>query len=101
MNIKALEKIETAWVKFDWRGLKRYDGIPIDVYLDMIEYIDRFSRNKSVKELVLIKLRGLAAYFVVSRNEYTELLNWLQTKFIDWEMYEVCERIEKIKSGIK
>ena len=101
MNIKALEKIEDAWVKFDWRRLKRYDGIPIDVCLDMIEYVDRFSRNKSVKELVLVKLRGMSAYFIVNRNEYIELLNWLQSKFIDWEMYEVCERIEKIKSVIK
>jgi hypothetical protein len=100
MNIKALEKIEGAWIKYNWDFLKERQTIPFGVLVSIVDIIERFYKNKSAKELVLMKIHGLPAYIVVHRNDYKELLSWLQEKFIELEMFEICARIQSIKQKV-
>lgn len=98
MNVKALEKIEAAWIKYDWTVLKRYDTIPYESLLSIIDTIERFYKNKSAKELVLMKFSGIPAYVVISKDEYVEILDWLTEKFVELEMFETCAKIGTLKS---
>jgi len=101
MNIKALEKIEKGWIRLEWEYLKRLSDISIEILEDIVDTIERFHKNRSAKEIAVLKIKGLPAYVTVSKNEYLDLLNWLLSKFVEQELYEVCQRIGRIKSALK
>ena len=100
MNIKVLNTLEKGWVKYDWSVIPDRYNTP-NVWESVVDTISRFVKNKSVREIVILKCVGLPAYVTIKRTEYRTVLNWLQEQFILSERYEMCKWIEDIKSNIK
>lgn len=100
MNIKVLEKLESGWIKYDWRDC--IDSIKLNMkdLETIIDLIDNFKSNRSAKELVLFRYKFLPAYITIEKGEYSDLLDWVYGKFIEREAYESCKRILDIKSKL-
>ena len=97
MNVKVLDKIERAWIRYDWKEIcdrVKFSNDEVDTLIGMI---DLFKKNRSAKELVAFKYRTLPAYAVVEKSEYPVFLDWMYRVCIDREMYEHCKRIIELK----
>ncbi len=100
MNIKVLEKLESGWIKYDWRNCIDSINLNMKDLETIVDLIDNFKANRSAKELVLFRYKFLPAYITVERVDYSDLLNWVYEKFIEREVYESCKRILDIKSKL-
>jgi hypothetical protein len=98
MNVKVLQRIEKGWIRFGWERMK--SGVSTHVMWTIVDTIDRFYKNKSVKELVIVKYKRIPAYITLVRTDYIPILDWIQSEFIKLEMYEECSKIEKLKTDI-
>ena len=98
MNVKVLERLEKGWIRFEWERMK--PGVSNHVMWTIVDTIDRFYKNKSVKELVIVKYKRIPAYITLFRADYISVLDWIQSEFIKLEMYEECSKIEKLKTDI-
>jgi hypothetical protein len=98
MNVKVLERLEKGWIRFGWERMK--PGVSAHVMWTIVDTIDRFYKNKSVKELVIVKYKRIPAYITLVRADYIPVLDWIQSEFIKLEMYEECGKIEKLKTDI-
>jgi hypothetical protein len=98
MNVKVLERLEKGWIRFEWERMK--PGVSAHVMWTIVDTIDRFYKNKSVKELVIVKYKRIPAYITLVRADYIPVLDWIQSEFIKLEMYEECGKIEKLKTDI-
>lgn len=97
MNVKVLDKIERAWIKYDWKSVcdrVRFSDDEIDTLIGMV---DIFKKNRSAKELAIFKYRTLPAYATIEKPEYPKFLDWLYGVCINRELYEQCKRIIELK----
>jgi hypothetical protein len=101
MNVTVIEKLEKGWIKQDWKEVIHKPTIPFNVLESIVDKIDNFKSNRSVKEIILFRYKVLPIYITVRRIEYNLLLEVLLQKFIEIERYDVCQRITEIKSKIK
>ena len=102
MNIKALNKIEKGYVKYDWSEVINKIKFTYEDLETITDMVDNFKANKSAKELVICRYKHLsAAYVTIQSKDYSKLLDWLYNKFIHLEIYESCERILFIKKYIE
>jgi hypothetical protein len=100
MNVKVLDKIESAWVYFDWKTVVNRIQFSNDHLDTLIGMIENFYKNRGAKELVVFKYQHLPAYAVLPKSEYGEFLDWLQSACLVREMYEDCVRIQEIKGKL-
>jgi hypothetical protein len=101
MNIKALNKIEKGYVKYDWSDVINKIKFTYEDLETITDMVDNFKANKSAKELVICRYKHLSAYVTIKSKDYSKLLDWLYNKFIQLEIYESCERILFIKKSLK
>lgn len=100
MNIKVLDKLESGWIKLNWR--EYIDSVKLS-HTDLetlVDLVDNFKGNRSAKEIVLFRYKYLPAYITIVRSEYPKLLDWVYKRFIDKEYYESCKRIIDIKDKL-
>ena len=100
MNIRALDKLEKGYVKWNWRSYIYRANLSDKDFDTIVDIIDNFKKNKSAKELVIFKLKNTSFYITVNKSEYSDLLGWLKTKFLENEMYESCIRLDEIKNNL-
>lgn len=101
MNIKALDKIEKGYVKYNWLKVINKIKFTYEDLETITDMIDNFKGNKSAKELVICRYKNLSAYITIEKKDYVKFLDWLYNKFIELEIYESCERILYIKKSLK
>ena len=100
MNIKVLDKIESAWISWNWKesiGRIEFTDDQLDT---LFSTIDNFKSNRGAKELALCKYQRLPVYITIVRGDYGEFLDWLYEKCIDRELYELCKRIVELKTKL-
>jgi hypothetical protein len=100
MDIKALNKLESAWIKLEWREWlinRKYTDIEI---MSVVDTIDIFKSNRQAKEIVIAKLKSIPAYVTILKTDYVEFLDWVMGECIERELYESCHKITKIKNKL-
>lgn len=100
MNIKALNKLESAWLRLDWREWLSERPLSDTELMVLIDAIDIFKGNRQAKEIVIAKLKSIPAYVCVRREEYPDLLDWICSRCIESELYEYCSKTQKIKEKL-
>jgi hypothetical protein len=100
MNIKALNKLESGWIKLDWSEWLNRKPLKDDDLMSIVDIIDIFKSNRQAKEVVIMKLKFIPAYVTIRKEEYVELLDNICQIMIDRELYEGCNRIMKIKEKL-
>jgi|Laugresu1bdmlbdd_1035124.scaffolds.fasta_scaffold231152_1 hypothetical protein len=100
MNVKVLDKIEKSYVKLDW--LEVIDTLKLTVkdMDNMVDILNTFKKNKSAKEIVICKYKNFPFYVTIKKQEFSDLLDFIEKKFINLELYEKCKLIEDIKSKL-
>ena len=101
MNVTVIEKLEKGWIKMDWKESINRVQLGKDDLFDILDKVDRFKSNRSAKEIILFRYKGLPVYVTIQRREYKELLDWLLDRFIQKEWYEGCIKVTKMRSKIK
>jgi hypothetical protein len=101
MNVTVIEKLEKGWIKMDWKETIHRVRLGKEDMSELVDKVDRFKGNRSAKEIILFRYKGLPVYVTIQRKEYGELLDWLMGRFIEMEWYEGCVNVTKIKSKIK
>lgn len=99
MNIKVLDKIESGYIKLDWKDNIR--KVPIGDLDRVVDIIDNFKGNKSTKEIIIFKFKNLKAYVTVKRHDYKLIMKYIYNKFIQNEMYENCKKCLLIVDKLK
>lgn len=100
MNIRVLDKIESTWIKYDWKEVVdriQFTDDQLDTFVGMI---DNFKSNRSAKELALCKYQILPAYVTIVKSQYEEFLDWIYGMCISRELYELCKRIVELKKRL-
>ena len=100
MNIKVLDKIESAWISWNWKEYIHRIGFTDDQLDTLFSTIDNFKSNRSAKELALCKYQRLPVYITIVKSEYGEFLDWLYERCIEKELYELCKRIIELKGKL-
>ena len=100
MITSVLDKIESAWIRLDWREYVDRLKLTPEQIESVIETIDTFKRNRKAKDLIIFKYRQMPAYVCVVREEFGELLDWFYAECIKRESYEICQKIVDIKKVI-
>ena len=65
MNIKALNKIEKGYVKYDWSEVINKIKFTYEDLETITDMVDNFKANKSAKELVICRYKHLSAYVTI------------------------------------
>lgn len=99
MNIKVLDKIESGYVKLDWKD--HIHKVSVKDLEKILDTIDNFKGNKSAKEIILFRFKKIKAYVTIKRDEYKPLMNYIYSKFIELEMYENCKKTLLIINKLK
>lgn len=100
MNIKALNKLESAWLRLDWREWLVDRILSSKELMELVDIVDVFKTNRQTKDLVIAKLKFHPAYVCVSREEYVEFLDWICNRCIESELYECCAKTQRIKEKL-
>jgi hypothetical protein len=100
MNITALKKLESSWVKWDWSD--KLIDMPIKPkYLSqLIDVLDNWKSNKRCKEVVIMKYKSLPAYISLKRTDFVKMSDWLMKRLTELELYEECSRLNSIKKEL-
>ena len=100
MNITALNKLESSWVKWDWSD--KLIDMPIKPkYLSqLIDVLDNWKSNKRCKEVVIMKYKSLPAYISLKRTDFVKMSDWLMKRLTELELYEECSRLNSIKKEL-
>lgn len=101
MNITVIEKLEKGWIKADWKEYLHRAKLGKEDLFEILDKVERFKSNRSAKEIILFRYKGLPVYVTISRSEYPQLLDWLMDRFLREEWYEGCSKCATIKKSIK
>ena len=101
MNVTILNKLERGWIRMNWKSAIRRNNLSSEQLEALVDKVDNFKSNRSAKEIILYKYKVVPIYVTIFREEYPQLLEYLLSKFIEIEKYEVCSRIVKLQTKIK
>lgn len=101
MNVTILNKLERGWVRMSWKSAIRRNKLSVEDLEALIDKVDNFKSNRSAKEIILYKYKVLPIYVTIYREEYPQLLEYLLSRFVEIEKYEVCSRILKLQTKLK
>lgn len=95
MNIRGIGKKERLTVTIDWKnGLKELKLSDMKLW-DVADLVITYWNKKSVKEIAVVKYLGLQLYYSVKKEDYREILAWIQSRLEKSEKYEWCARIQR------
>jgi len=100
MNVKVLDKLEKSYVKLDWSEVIQNLKLSVKDMESIVDVINTFKKNKSAKEIVICKYKNFPFYVTIKKQEFLDLLDFIEKKFINLELYEKCKLIEDIKSKL-
>ena len=101
MNVTILNKLEKGWVRMSWKSAIRKNKLSSEELESLIDKVDNFKSNRSAKEIILYKYKVLPIYVTIYREEYPQLLEYLLSKFVKIERYELCIRVVKLQIKLK
>ena len=101
MNVTILNKLERGWIRMSWKSAIRRNKLSAEQLEALIDKVDNFKSNRSAKEIILYKYKVLPIYVTIYREEYPQLLEYLLSRFVEIEKYEVCSRIAKLQIKLK
>ena len=101
MNITILNKLERGWIRMNWKSAIRRNTLSSEHLEALVDKVDNFKSNRAAKEIILYKYKVVPIYVTIFREEYPQLLEYLLSKFIEIERYEVCGRIVKLQTKLK
>jgi hypothetical protein len=101
MNVTILNKLERGWIRMNWKSAIRRNNLSSEQLEALVDKVDNFKSNRSAKEIILYKYKVVPIYVTIFREEYPQLLEYLLSKFIEIEKYEICSRIVKLQTKIK
>jgi hypothetical protein len=96
MNISVLEKLEKGWIQLDWSKYLIRMNLTEKQLIELIDKIDNWKSNKSVKTIILMRYKTLPAYIILNRSEFKTISNYLMDILVRREMYEECARLQMI-----
>lgn len=100
MNVKVLDKLEKSYVKLDWSEVIQNLKLSVKDMEGIVDVVNTFKKNKSAKEIVICKYKNFPFYITIRKEEFSDLLEYIKTKFINLELYEQCKVIEDIKQKL-
>ena len=101
MNVTILNKLERGWIRMNWKSAIRRNKLSSEQLEALVDKVDNFKSNRSAKEIILYKYKVLPIYVTIYREEYPQLLEYLLSRFVEIERYEVCSRIVKLQNKLK
>ena len=101
MNVTILNKLERGWIRMNWKSAIRKNKLSAEQLEALVDKVDNFKSNRSAKEIILYKYKVLPIYVTIFREDYPKLLEYLLSKFVEIEKYEVCSRIVKLQTKLK
>ena len=101
MNVTILNKLERGWVRMNWKLAIRRNKLSTEQLEALVDKVDNFKSNRSAKEIILYKYKVLPIYVTIYREEYPQLLEYLLSRFVETEQYELCSRIVKLQTKLK
>ena len=101
MNVTILNKLERGWVRMSWKSAICKNKLSSEELESLVDKVDNFKSNRSAKEIILYKYKVLPIYVTIYREEYPQLLEYLLSKFVEIERYEICSRMAKLQRKIK
>lgn len=101
MNVTILNKLERGWIRMSWKSVIRRNKLSVEQLEALVDKVDNFKSNRSAKEIILYKYKVVPIYVTIYREEYPQLLEYLLSRFIEIEHYEVCGRISKLQTKLK
>ena len=101
MNVSILNKLERGWVRMNWKSSIRRNKLSNEQLEALVDKVDNFKSNRSAKEIILYKYKVLPIYVTIDREEYPQLLEYLLSRFVEIEQYEICSRIVKLQTKLK
>jgi hypothetical protein len=100
MITSVLKKIESGWVRLDWRDYIGKVKLTDDDLETIVDLVDNFKANRKAKDIVICKYQFLPAYVCVIKEDFGKLLDWICEESIRRERYETCSRIMGIKKKL-
>jgi uncharacterized metal-binding protein len=101
MNVTILDKLERGWIRMNWKSAIRRNQLSSEQLEALVDKVDNFKSNRSAKEIILYKYKVVPIYVTIYREEYPKLLEYLLSRFVEIEKYEVCSRIVKLQTKLK
>ena len=101
MNVTILNKLERGWVRMSWKSAIHRNKLSAEQLEALVDKVDNFKSNRSAKEIILYKYKVVPIYVTIYREEYPQLLEYLLSRFVKIEKYEVCSRIVKLQTKLK
>ena len=101
MNVTILSKLERGWIRMSWKSAIRRNKLSAEQLEALVDKVDNFKSNRSAKEIILYKYKVVPIYVTIYREEYPQLLEYLLSRFVQIEKYEVCSRIVKLQIKLK
>ena len=101
MNVTILSKLERGWIRMSWKSAIRRNKLSAEQLEALVDKVDNFKSNRSAKEIILYKYKVVPIYVTIYREEYPQLLEYLLSRFVEIEKYEVCSRIVKLQIKLK
>ena len=101
MNVTILNKLERGWIRMNWKSVIRRNKLSAENLEALVDKVDNFKSNRSAKEIILYKYKVVPIYVTIYREEYPQLLEYLLSRFVEIEKYEVCSRIVKLQTKLK
>lgn len=100
MNAKVLSSLEKSYIQLDWKDYIGKIEITAEQMIKIIDLIEIFKKIKGTKELVVFRFEGVSAYITVKREEYSSILDWVNQRMIDFELFEQCKRINDLVKSL-
>mgnify|MGYP000008430042 CR=1 FL=1 len=101
MNVTILNKLERGWIRMNWKSAIRRNKLSAEQLEALVDKVDNFKSNRSAKEIILYKYKVLPIYVTIYREEYPQLLEYLLSRFVEIEKYEIRGRIVKLQTKLK
>lgn len=95
MNIRGIAKRERLCTTIDWKdGLQHMRLSDVRLW-DIADVVITYWDKRSVKEIAVAKYFGINLYYSVKRDDYRNILIWVQKQLEKAEQYEWCARIQR------
>lgn len=100
MNAKVLSSLEKSYIQLDWKDYINRIDITVEQMVKIVDLIEIFKKVKGTNEIVIFRFEGIPAYVTVRREEYSSILDWIQQRMLDFEIFEQCKRINDIVKSL-
>jgi len=100
MNLKALPKLEKSYIQLDWVDYIHKFPLTYAHMETVVDMIDTFKNNRSAKELIIFRFKDIPAYVTIKKEQYLQLLEFINQQAVKMEMYEICSKVLLVKNSL-